>query len=188
LTVDHYALQFKYYTHFTSPIRRYADFIVHRILTNIIDKKKEIQYGHDEMELLVGHINSQSNKARNIQEKCSKLYLSFYLMFAKGHKRYDAVVISLGKRSFTAFVPDLCCEIKCKVMKTFSPLPDSVVDSKQDSSLDDEESINSITLMWNYENNTKRIIELFLLKKILLDIDIDYESLPYEIVNIYFNS
>jgi hypothetical protein len=130
------------------------------------------------MDEIINHINSiiflilvQSNKAINIQEKCNRLYLAFYLIpsLSKGLKRLEAVIISIGKRSFTAFIPEICLEIKCKVMKNFYPLPDSIV-----------EDDNKITLMWNNENSS-RIIELFTLKKILLDIDIDYESIPFEI-------
>lgn len=47
----HFALNFPIYTHFTSPIRRYADLLVHRMLTYILAGQKP-QDHYKELDLI----------------------------------------------------------------------------------------------------------------------------------------
>src|SRR3970282_943992 len=52
--IGHYGLGFKYYTHFTSPIRRYSDLIVHRLLYNYIEGNGAANYPLVKLEEISG--------------------------------------------------------------------------------------------------------------------------------------
>ena len=60
--VGHYGLAFDYYTHFTSPIRRYADLVVHRSLIDFLDEQK---IGNDSKHLnhICNHISKMEKQA-----------------------------------------------------------------------------------------------------------------------------
>ena len=57
----HFGLGLTDYVHFTSPMRRYADVIVHRLLAGW-------QYDRADMERMVAHLNQQANFTRNLQQ------------------------------------------------------------------------------------------------------------------------
>lgn len=68
--IGHFGLGFKDYTHFTSPIRRYPDLIVHRCLKSLIDKQKS-KYELSELT----NIGEQTSKTeRNAQKAERDLY------------------------------------------------------------------------------------------------------------------
>ncbi len=60
--IGHYGLAFDYYTHFTSPIRRYADLMVHRILEQKLNNEK-IHYKLDLLEGVCKHISGTEKLA-----------------------------------------------------------------------------------------------------------------------------
>lgn len=60
--VGHYGLAFDYYTHFTSPIRRYADLVVHRLLIDFLEGQK-ISTDSKHLNHLCNHISKMEKQA-----------------------------------------------------------------------------------------------------------------------------
>ena len=61
--LGHFGLGYKVYTHFTSPIRRYPDLLVHRILGEIIDNLEQHNYSDEQLEGLAQHCSVTERRA-----------------------------------------------------------------------------------------------------------------------------
>jgi len=81
--IGHYALGFEKYTHFTSPIRRYSDLTLHRLLKAILrNDKKQMEYILRNIEALVVKISELEREAMKVEWD---FYDRKYARYAKGH-------------------------------------------------------------------------------------------------------
>lgn len=81
--LGHFALSIDYYLHFTSPIRRYSDLIVHRFLNDIINNKiysenkiKKLEKKLDEIKEI---INITENTSEKLENECIKVASIMYM-------------------------------------------------------------------------------------------------------------
>ncbi|MBD3673881.1 MAG: ribonuclease R [Planctomycetaceae bacterium] len=78
--VGHYALAEEHYCHFTSPIRRYPDLTVHRIVDSIIKKtRRPKESNEDELIRLGKHCSQTSRRAERAERELTKLKLLRYM-------------------------------------------------------------------------------------------------------------
>lgn len=101
--IGHYGLGFDYYTHFTSPIRRYPDLVVHRILQKFIDKK-EITQKDINMFRKVSNKASQKEIAAAKAERESIKYKQVEYMAEHVGETFEATVS--GVAEFGMFVQE----------------------------------------------------------------------------------
>ncbi len=95
--VGHYALAASKYCHFTSPIRRYADLTVHRVLdaylAGHVDRARR-QYAFGELAEIGQHI-SETEQAAEDAERELKTILTLHLLRRRAERELDGVVVNL---------------------------------------------------------------------------------------------
>jgi ribonuclease R len=93
----HFGLAKKYYAHFTSPIRRYPDLVVHRILAAVLEGKAN-PYPADELERIAVHCSETEQTAQEAERELLEIKkYRFLAQQLEDHKLriYDAVVVKV---------------------------------------------------------------------------------------------
>jgi len=98
--VGHFGLAETHYCHFTSPIRRYPDLVVHRVLKRALRKKRP-PYSHEKLLVMGKHLSERERKVDEAERDVVKRLQAFFMQDKVGQEFYG--IIS-GVSAFGFFV------------------------------------------------------------------------------------
>ena len=105
--IGHYGLAFDYYTHFTSPIRRYPDMMVHRLLTRYQEGGRSANQDH--YEELCEHSSEMEQTAQNAERDSIK-YKMVEFMADKIGQEFDAHISGVQSYGIYCEIDENHCE------------------------------------------------------------------------------
>ncbi|MEP0985882.1 ribonuclease R [Ekhidna sp.] len=159
----HFGLAFDHYTHFTSPIRRYPDVMVHRLLEHYLQGGKNM--GNEEHEPLCMHSSEREKRAADA-ERASIKYKQVEFMETMLGQEFEGIVS--GVTEWGIFVEII--KTKCEGMIRMADLDDDFYEF-------DEKQMRVVG------RNNKRIITLGeKLKVLVAKTDIDRRTIDLELV------
>ena len=105
--IGHYGLAFEYYTHFTSPIRRYPDTMVHRLLTRYQQGGRSVNQNY--YEELCEHASEMEQTAQNAERDSIK-YKMVEFMADKVGQEFDAHISGIQSYGLYCEIDENHCE------------------------------------------------------------------------------
>jgi VacB/RNase II family 3'-5' exoribonuclease len=105
--IGHYGLAFDFYTHFTSPIRRYADLVVHRILQEKIEQTKH-RYGKA-LDDICKRISRMERKATEAERESTRFFQTLFVQEYIGEE-FTGTVSGLAEFGLFVRMDENYCE------------------------------------------------------------------------------
>ena len=164
--IGHFGLAFEYYAHFTSPIRRYPDLLVHRMLANILSEHAISEKNLTFYENACKHSTDQEIKAAEA-ERDGRKYKQIEFMLDKVGKTFDGMIT--GVTEWGIYAEDT--ETKAEGMIKLTSLTDDfyTLDAKNYAIVGEK---------------NKKVYSLGQKIKIkLVSADLDRKTMDFEIVN-----
>jgi ribonuclease R len=106
-TKGHFGLAFDHYAHFTSPIRRYPDMMVHRLLQHYLDDGKPVS--HEEFEQKSLHSSEREKRAADA-ERASIKYKQVEFMASAENKVYEGLISGVTEWGLYVEIVETKCE------------------------------------------------------------------------------
>lgn len=107
VNIGHYGLAFEYYSHFTSPIRRYADLMVHRILLETLENKPH-KY-NSVLDDVCKRISRQERKATEAERESNK-YFQVVFVHDKIGEEFEGIVTGVAEFGLFVRMNENACE------------------------------------------------------------------------------
>ncbi|XP_077415346.1 DIS3-like exonuclease 2 isoform X2 [Vanacampus margaritifer] len=161
----HYALNVPLYTHFTSPIRRYADIIVHRLLASSLNRGPTLGLSTEEVHKQTSRCNEKKTASKRVQELSSELFFGVFVKDC-GPLDSEAMVMAVLDQSFDVLVLRYGVQkrIYCKSVAGLVTFHHHKVGKKSE-----------MTLLWTAEDPQKppfeQVISIFTLVEVQLKAD-----------------
>ena len=103
--IGHFGLNYKEYAHFTSPIRRYPDLLVHRVIKAILENKTYTPKKYKWEQL--GEICSQAERRADDASRDVIAYLRCEFMKTKRHQKFDGVIVDISPQFINVSLKDI---------------------------------------------------------------------------------
>ena len=107
--IGHYGLAFTHYTHFTSPIRRYPDLMVHRLVEKYILTGKPISLTREELEEKCEHCSACEQEAAQAERDSIRLFQTMWMEDKLGQV-FDGHITSMMDFGFFVQLDESRCE------------------------------------------------------------------------------